>query len=100
MALHTLGRHDEAQDAVMKLTEVYGDARPELVAMVHAWTGDADSCFAWLNRGVDQRRIVDIYLSQAFAPLHGDARWMEFLGRIGRTPEQLAGVEFHIPLPQ
>jgi len=100
MALHTLGRSGEAQDVLTQLTGLYGDALPELVAMVHAWTGDADSCFAWLNRGVDQRRIVDIYLNHAFASIREDPRWMDFLRRIGRTPEQQAAVEFHIPLPR
>jgi hypothetical protein len=32
--------------------------------------------------------------------LHGDPRWLPFLQKIGKTPEQLAAIKFEVKLPQ
>jgi hypothetical protein len=34
-----------------------------------------------------------------FARIHSDPRWLPFLRRIGRAPEQLARIEFKVTLP-
>ena len=34
-----------------------------------------------------------------FAPLHDDPRWLPFLRKIGRDPEQLAAIPFDVRLP-
>ena len=31
--------------------------------------------------------------------LHGDLRWLPFLRKIGKAPEQLAAVKFDVKLP-
>jgi len=35
-----------------------------------------------------------------FAHLHDDPRWLPFLRKIGRAPEQLAAIKFDVKLPQ
>ena len=35
-----------------------------------------------------------------FDKIHGDARWLPFLRKIGKAPEQLAKIEFKVTLPQ
>jgi hypothetical protein len=35
-----------------------------------------------------------------FSNLHSDPRWLPFLESIGRSPEQLAAIEFEVTLPR
>jgi hypothetical protein len=35
-----------------------------------------------------------------FANIHDDPRWLPFLKSIGKSPEQLAAIEFEVRLPQ
>jgi hypothetical protein len=35
-----------------------------------------------------------------FASIHDDPRWLPFLRKIGRAPEQLAKVELKLTLPE
>ena len=35
-----------------------------------------------------------------FSNLHDDPRWLPFLERIGRSPAQLATIEFEVKLPE
>jgi hypothetical protein len=35
-----------------------------------------------------------------FANIHDDPRWLPFLESIGKSPEQLAAIEFEVRLPQ
>ena len=100
MALHTLGRHEESQSVLEDLIVRYGELMPEFVAQVYAWSGDANSCFLWLDKGIESHRISDLYMSPAFRPVFEDPRWAEFLERIGRAPEQLAAIEFKVTLPE
>ena len=32
--------------------------------------------------------------------IHGDSRWLPFLRKIGKSPEQLSKIEFKVTLPQ
>jgi hypothetical protein len=35
-----------------------------------------------------------------FAKIHADPRWLAFLRKVGKAPEQLAKIEFKVTLPQ
>ncbi len=35
-----------------------------------------------------------------FANIHSDPRWLAFLESIGKSPEQLAAIEFNVTLPK
>ena len=35
-----------------------------------------------------------------FANIHSDPRWLPFLESIGKSPEQLAAIEFEVTLPE
>jgi hypothetical protein len=35
-----------------------------------------------------------------FHKIHADPRWLPFLRKIGKAPEQLAKIEFKVRLPQ
>ena len=58
-----------------------------LLASVFASLGEADSAFAWLDRGVARRRLpLAIPLDPFLAPLHSDPRYLALLKRVGLRP--------------
>jgi adenylate cyclase len=102
MALHTAGRLDEFEVVFDRLRDGSGPENPLEVAMVYAWSGDADNAFDWLNQSIELNK-VDLqieYRSPFFLNLHGDARWQAMLRRIDRHPEQLAQIRFNPDIPK
>ncbi|MEI6224964.1 MAG: hypothetical protein WCS72_09435 [Deltaproteobacteria bacterium] len=75
MAEHDLGHAREASDALAELTARYAFPSPYQIAEVHAWRGEADEAFAWLERAL-QARDGGLILLQ----------WDPLLARIRRDP--------------
>ena len=102
MALYTAGRTEEFEKVFAELRNNWGDSDPVLVAMVYAWSGDADAAFRWLNRSVepDYAKLQMNYRSPYLLNLHGDLRWNELLRSIERHPEQLANIRFDPEIPE
>ncbi len=44
--------------------------------------------------------LSEIPVEILFANIHDDPRWLPFLESIGRSPEQLAAIEFNVTLPK
>ena len=44
--------------------------------------------------------LTDIAIEPLFANIHDDPRWLLFLESIGKSPEQLAAIEFEVTLPE
>ena len=101
MALYSLGRQAEFEATFAELRERWGDEKPSFVAMVYAWAGDADAAFDWLDRAIEKEAfdVIREYSSPFFRNLHTDPRWDAILEKIGRSPEQLAAIEFNVMLP-
>jgi hypothetical protein len=101
LALYTLGRTNEADAALQALVEKSGAEQPALIATVHAWRGAADPAFEWLEKAVTihDPSVGSALVEPLFDSLHGDARWLPFLRKIGYAPEQLAKIEFKVTLP-
>ena len=57
MAGHVLGRAEESQRALNELIAKYGEVMPYLVAKAHAWRGELDSAFEWLERAYRCRDV-------------------------------------------
>jgi TolB-like protein/cytochrome c-type biogenesis protein CcmH/NrfG len=102
MALHGLGRSKEADAALKALVDKFGQDQPESIATVHAYRGQADAAFEWLDKAVAIRdpQLASALTEPMLEPLHDDSRWLPFLRRIGSAPEQLAKIEFKVTLPQ
>ena len=102
MALHDLGRQAEFEAAFAKLREQGARDHPLQIALVYAWTGEADAAFEWLEKSTPPNKIDAIYYLRdpTFAKLHTDPRWHALLQRLGLAPEQLAAIEFKIKLPR
>jgi adenylate cyclase len=43
--------------------------------------------------------LADIVTENLFDNIHSDPRWLPFLRKIGRAPEQLAKIQFKVTLP-
>ena len=102
MALHTLDRHEEADAAFKALIEKYAKDQAGAIAVVYAYRGQADAAFEWLDKAaaVHDPQLSTILAERLLDPLHGDARWLPYLRKIGYAPEQLAKIEFKVTLPQ
>jgi TolB-like protein/cytochrome c-type biogenesis protein CcmH/NrfG len=100
LALHALGRQAEYEAALQELRERWGDRWPSEVAHVHAWVGDTDAAFEWLDRAVAQNEdgLTNQFLRPLLAPLHGDPRWEAFRAETGSSESQLAAIEFEVPV--
>jgi adenylate cyclase len=63
---------------------------------------EAEKAFAWLDKAVEygDPGLADIVTDNLFDKIHGDPRWLPFLRKVGKTPEQLAKVEFKVTLAQ
>ena len=67
-----------------------------------AWRNEPDRAFEWLDKAVvaGDPGLTEIVFQPLFANLHADPRWLPFLRRIGKAPEQLAAIGFDVKLPQ
>ena len=44
--------------------------------------------------------LAEIVTENLFDKIHADPRWLAFLRKIGKAPDQLAKIEFKVTLPQ
>lgn len=84
MAHHDLGHPDETRAALATLVTTLGTSEAYSIAQVHAWRGETDLAFEWLERalsspapGMDWVRTDPMLRS-----LHGDQRWKPLLRRL------------------
>jgi len=102
MAYHALGRHAESDAALAALVGSQEKDWSYNIAYNHAFRGDADQAFAWLDKAVaySDTGLSGIVTERLFDSVRADPRWLPFLRRIGKAPEQLAGIEFKVELPE
>lgn len=84
--LEVHGASRAAADAVLKrFTAQHQDADPVLIAALHAYRGDRDAAFAWLDRAYDARDpgVIELMLQPAFRPLQSDPRFAAFRAKLG-----------------
>ncbi len=76
--------------------------RPRLIAYVYAFCGRSDKAFEWLDKAAAYQDVglSEIVAQKLFDPIHSDPRWLPFLRKIGKAPDQLAKIEFKVTLPQ
>ena len=93
LVYHALGRTADADAALTRLAAISATADPFRLAEVHAYRGNADEAFAWLElaaRPIDSRsgvlpaarQLWEMRASPILAPLHADSRWASW----GRGP--------------
>jgi TolB-like protein/Flp pilus assembly protein TadD len=103
MAYCALGRKADADAALNVLIAKYEKDCACNIAYVYAFCGDADKAFEWLDKAVAYQDpgVSEIVTENLFDKIHSDPRWLPFLRKIGKAPDQLAKIEFKVPpLPQ
>ena len=103
MVYCALGRKADADAALNALIAKYEKDASYNIAHVYAFCGDADKAFEWLDKAVAYQDpgLGDIVTENLFDKIHSDPRWLPFLRKIGKAPDQLAKIEFKVPpLPQ
>ena len=102
MAYHALGRKADSDTALAALIAKYEKDSPYNIAYVYAFRGEADQAFAWLDKAVEygDHGLCEIVTENLFDKIHDDPRWLPFLRKVGKAPEQLAKIEFKVTLPQ
>ncbi len=91
MARWSQNRIPEADTALARLTEGFADTAAYQIAEVHAYRGDKDRAFEWLERARRQRDggLVGMRRDPLLVNLQEDSRWNAFLRTIGLADDQL-----------
>ncbi len=88
LAYHALGRRSESDAALAVLKSKYGGEMAYQIAEVHAFRGEADLAFEWLERAYDQRDagVSQIKSDRLLLNIIGDPRYKAFLKKM-KLPE-------------
>jgi hypothetical protein len=82
---HSLGNAADSDAALRRLIDEFGDAVSFQIAAAHAWRGEVDAAFAWLEHAYAVR---DPGLGESISypllrALHGDPRWHALMRKMG-----------------
>ena len=82
---HSLGHRQEADRALAGLVDKYAAGWAYQVAVVHAWRGETDQAFAWLERAWTQHDggLLRIDTEPMLAPLRKDSRYPALRKKLG-----------------
>jgi tetratricopeptide (TPR) repeat protein len=102
MAYHALGRAAESDAALSELIDEHGQVWVYNIAQVLAFRGESDRAFEWLNKAseIKDPGLSLVPFDGTLANLHDDPRWPPFLESLGKSPEQLAAIEFEVRVPR
>jgi len=102
MAYHALGQMTESDAALAKSIETVAEVASYNIAFVLAFRGEADRAFEWLDKAVQYNDpgLAQIINMPMFENIHSDPRWLPFLESIGKSPKQLAAIEFSVKVPE
>jgi len=99
---HALGQKAQSDAALAELIRKYEKESSWNIAYLYADRGEADHAFEWLDKAVDNHDpgLDDTAITWLFNGIRQDPRWLPFLRKIGRAPEQLATIKFDVKLPE
>ncbi len=92
--VHALGRKADSDAALAALVAKYEKDSPYNIAYVYAYRGEADNAVEY-----GDRCLSDIVTENLFEKIHADPRWLAFLRKVGKAPEQLAKIELKVAMP-
>jgi tetratricopeptide (TPR) repeat protein len=100
--LHALGRKAESDAALAEIIRKNEKDAAYNIAQVLAYRGEANRAFEWLDKAIayNDAGLTDVAFDPLLANLHKDRRWLPFLRKIGKAPEQLAAIKFDVKLPK
>jgi adenylate cyclase len=82
---HARGRGEESDAALRELIDKTAETSAFQIAEAHAYRGETDRAFEWLERAYAQRDpgLTQMKRLPLFRKLHGDPRWQPFLAKMG-----------------
>jgi len=101
MVYRALGRQADSDSALAALVAKFEKDWSYNIAYVYAFRGDSNNAFEWLDKAVQHQDpgLSEIVGENLFDNIRSDPRWLPFLRKIGRAPEQLAKIQFKVTLP-
>jgi TolB-like protein/Tfp pilus assembly protein PilF len=98
---NALGRKAESDAALAELIKRFEKESSWNIAYVYAMRGEPDRAFEWLDKAIiyHDPGLSLTAVQPTFANLRSDPRWLPFLRKIGRAPEQLAAIKFDVKVP-
>ena len=101
MVYHALGRQEESDATLAEAIAKYERDSAYNIAYIFADRGEVDRAFEWLDKAVAYQDpgLSEIAVQPLFANLKSDPRWLPFLRKLGKAPEQLAAISFEVKLP-
>jgi TolB-like protein/Tfp pilus assembly protein PilF len=102
MAHHALGQAAESDAALAQLIAKYEVEWIYRISTVMAYRNESDRAFERLAKVVEYGSdgLAMVPTDNLFANIHADPRWLPLLQNIGKSPEQLAAIEFKVTLPE
>jgi len=88
MIYHELGRNDESNAALADLVERFPDDAAAAIAKAHAYRGEVDLAFQWLDTAYEQHDplLPWIRSDPMLANIRNDPRFAAFLDRLNLPP--------------
>jgi TolB-like protein len=102
MVYHALGRNSESDAALHEFSAKYAADAAYQIAQAHAFRGEADEAYAWLEKAREQKDpgLIEVLQERFLDRIHNDPRWLPFLRKLGKDPETLSKIEFEVTLPK
>jgi TolB-like protein/tetratricopeptide (TPR) repeat protein len=89
LALHDLGRDEEAHRLLDELIARYSQSSAFQIAEVYAWFGESDNAFRWLERAYQQHDsgMSDLKTDALLRGIRGDPRFKALLRKMNLPPD-------------
>lgn len=103
IALHEIGDIEARDEALAELETFDGRRAAVGLAEFHAWIGDLDEAFAWLERAVNPespeftKTFTGIIWNPFLKNLRDDLRWLELRRQANLGPERLEAIRIEMP---
>jgi adenylate cyclase len=94
MAYFDLGDRAASDSAIHTLNGGVADSFPLKTARAHAWRGETEEAFGWLDRAVTEGHSIEGIKNDPFlSVLHADRRWQPLLESLGLNDALTAAIE-------
>jgi tetratricopeptide (TPR) repeat protein len=94
MAYFDLGDQAASGSAIDTLHGRFVDSFPLKTARAHAWRGETEDAFRWLDRAVKEGHSIEGIKNDPFlSDLHTDRRWQPFLESLGLSDAMTAAIQ-------
>jgi len=90
MAYSALGRREDSDAALRSLEDKFAASDAYAIAEAHAYRGESDAAFSWLERAYRQRDsgISSVISDPLLRSLHDDKRFGALLNKLGLAPQK------------